>query len=267
MADVEFVRRCWSIALTDFRRLDLPCDQLWYLGDATSANLDESAELQMQVLTELGLPVRLILGNHDFDQTLSRRTPPGLQLPFFRAAQSTPGWKTLASVSDFYFTDELGEFLVVFLSDHAHPEVHWASTQGTVQADADAYPHDENATSALRELIATAGRPVILAGHYAFPGGNRPSDLLSRLLPLPPNVRIHFHGHAHVGDKSTRIRNYFEKIAWIEGNDIPQVNVSALEDRRGDEIRSAFLELYDDDSLGVFFRDHGRAAWAGAFFV
>ncbi len=40
----------------------------------------------------------------------------------------------------------------------------------------------------------------MIASHYAFPGGQKPSALQAQLLPLPANVRALLRGHPHIGD-------------------------------------------------------------------
>jgi len=258
-----------TTAVEDFRSLELACDAVWYLGDAVASggpdDMAAMARFQIDALRGLGLPVRYVIGNHDFDYSLSPRTPEPLALPFYDLFKSVPGWRTTASIEDFYFTEELGEFLVVFLSDHADREGRWVCTQGKVHRDAASYPHGPGAYAALRRRMAECGRPVITAGHYAFTGGSRPSPMLDRLLPLPESVRLHVHGHQHVGDASVRDPDFQRKISTVTRQKVPQINVSAIERRRADQVRSVVLEVHADRTLGVFFRDHDRRAWAECY--
>jgi hypothetical protein len=256
-----------STAVEDYRRLGLPCDRFWYLGDAIEGDdpsrLEEMAAMHVELLEPLGVPLRYALGNHDLDLLRSGRGVVGLDaLPFARTVGGVPGWCTIAGMEQFYFMDELGDYAVVFLSDHAAASGEWASTHGVVHGDADRYPHGPEAYEALRREIAACGKPVILAGHYAFAGGNRPSALLNRLLPLPDNVLVHFHGHAHIGDAQWAGKDCYRKIGFTEGQPLVQINVSSLENDRGSAVRSVFLEIYEDGGMGVYFRDHDRAAWA-----
>ncbi len=263
--------RFLTAAVEDFRSLELPCDEIWYLGDAVASggieDMEAMGRFQIETLRPLATPVRYVIGNHDFDYSLSSRTAEDLALPFYDLIQAEAGWRTIESIEDFCFTEELGEFLVVFFSDHAQREGRWVTTHGRVHRHAEEYPHGPEAYAAVRERIALSGRPVITAGHYAFSGGSRPSELMDRLLPLPDNVKVHFHGHMHVGDQSVRDKDFYRKIAAVDRQKIPQINVAAIESRRADEIRSVVLEIHADRTLGVFFRDHQKRIWAECYLL
>jgi hypothetical protein len=125
-----------------------------------------------------------------------------------------------------------------------------------------AYPHDLAEYAAVRERIAGCGKKVITAGHLSFAGGNRSSELLGRLLPLPGNVKIHFYGHAHIGDEYWVKPNTFRKIAYVEHQKVPQIDVASLENQRADESRSCLFLVMEDGGMGVAFRDHSKKRWA-----
>ena len=261
---------CLRTAIDDFVSLELACDQIWYLGDAVEgqnlAHLREMAQMQKEVFLSLGLPLRYVMGNHDFDYARWGGDASGSPvLPFYEVVKSVPGWKTTESIESFYFFDELGDYRLVFLSDHSAADGRWVTTHGELFGAAGEYPHGAAAYGALRAKIAASDKPVIMAGHYGFAGGNRPSALLNRLLPLPGNVRMHFYGHAHIGDAAWAKENRFRKIATIDHHDIPQIDVASLENERGNAIRSAVLEMYEDGGLGVFFRVHDRRMWEEAY--
>jgi|GEM_PF-639427 len=259
--------RCMRIAVDDFQRLNLPCDQLWYLGDAVEGENPElvrqMVQIQLELLRPLGVPLRYVNGNHDFDLFQFDPNLP-LQTPFWAAVSAQPGWRTTARLDEFYFWEELGGVHVLFMSDHC--DVHanpprWTSTHGALQRGPEQYPHSAAVWADLKAQIAAKTGPVIIAGHGAFPGGNRAGALMQRLLPLPENVKLVLYGHAHIGDLRLVKENVYRKIAYVDHQRIPQVDVASLEDARGDEIRSAIVEYHTDGSLLVLFRDHKCARW------
>jgi calcineurin-like phosphoesterase family protein len=266
-------RRCLSIAVDDFRRLAMPCERIWYLGDAVEGtNADHLAEMcrmQLEVLGSLNVPLRYVTGNHDFDHAMfGTESDRGRPRPFFwEAVKSVPTWKTTDSLDSLGFFDELGEYLVVFLSDHADPAGRWVTTHGKLQRGPEHYPYAREDYQAITDAIARSGKRTITAAHYAFPGGNRPSDLLAQMLPLPPNVKLHLYGHAHIGDAAWAKEHLYRKVSCVDHHKAPQVDVASLEDDRGSEVRSVILEIYDDHTLAVYFRDHGRGAWADAYHI
>jgi len=263
--------RCLTAAVGDFRDLRLPCDQMWYLGDAVQgADLErvrEMCRMQTDLLVPLGIPLRYVVGNHDLDHLRAQEPPCIPVVPFRETVGAISNWKSTEALGSFFFLDDLGEFLIVFLPDHVAPDGTWHTTNGAVRGDTEAYPYGDEDWRELRERIEAAGRPVITVSHYAFRGGNRPSALLDGLLPIPANVKVHFYGHAHIGDAVFVGEDRFRKISWTCDHNLPQIDVASLEDRRGNEIRSVFLEIYDDRSLGIYFRDHGSGRWAEALLL
>lgn len=262
---------CLRTAVDDFKSLNLKCEQIWYLGDAVEGsnlqNVETMASMQMELLQSLQTPVRYVLGNHDLDLFRSRKCGAESAFPLYSKVRQVAGWKTIPDLSSYCFIDELGEYMIVFLSDHCDVSGEWASTHGTVHGDPSKYPYGEDAYVSLRERIGSSGKRVITAGHYAFAGGNRPSPLLGPMLPLPDNVKIHFHGHAHIGDEKWAGKLCFQKMSVVEQQSVPQVNVSSLENDRGSAIRSVILEIYDDNSMGIYFRDHSRGDWSDMYFI
>ncbi|MDB5324088.1 MAG: hypothetical protein JWN40_5719 [Phycisphaerales bacterium] len=258
-------RRCLSTAVDDFRSLGLPVEQIWYLGDAVEGarldHLEEMAAMQVEVLTSFGVPLRYVLGNHDFDLLTQDKGRSGRAAIFRDAVLRTPGWRTTDSIESFYFSVRIGEFTVAFFSDHADPMGRWISTHGTVHGEASAYPHDAAAYRQVRDELAGAAGPVITCSHYAFAGGNRPSSLHDLMLPLPANIRLHLYGHAHIGDAVWAGKDLYRKIATVDHHPLIQCDVASLEDGRGSATRSMVLEIYRDRSLGLFFRNHSTRRW------
>jgi hypothetical protein len=84
---------------------------------------------------------------------------------------------------------------------------------------------------------------------------------------LPNSVVLHFHGHAHIGDEKFVGSKRFRKITWMDDHDIPQIDVASLDNRRGSQVRSAFLELYKDGSYGVLFRNHETRHWRDTYYL
>lgn len=264
-----------SCAVQDIQDTVGRLDYIWYLGDATEgANLQDlntMTRMHLKYLIPLNVPLRYVLGNHDFDYYRSHITKTGFDVkqafPFADAVRSTESWRTTDNLDSFYFTEDIGDFLIIFLSDHAHPEGIWHTTHGNLRGDTEAYPHREREYEVLRQLMQNANKPIIILSHYAFAGGARPSALHDRLLPLPETVKVHFHGHAHIGDVTWAGKDAFRKIAGIDNQHIPQINVSSLESQRGSSIRSCILDIYSDLSLGVHFRDHVKKRWTESYIL
>jgi hypothetical protein len=258
-------RRCVTAAVEDFRSLGLAVEQIWYLGDAVEGTvlgrLEEMAAMQVEVLGGLGVPVKYVLGNHDFDYLTAERGAGGRTAVFREAVLTVPGWRTTEAIESFYFFDRIGEFTVLFLSDHADARGRWISTHGKVHGEERLYPYSAADYQRVRDQAAAAAGPVITCSHYAFAGGNRPSALHDLMLPLPSNIKLHLYGHAHIGDGAWAGKDLYRKIACVEDHPIVQCDIASLEDGRGSAIRSAVLEIYRDRSLGLFFRNHGARRW------
>ena len=266
---------CMNIALGDMRELDFDLDGIWYLGDAVEGmnreRLQTMIDMQISKLSALGVPLRFVMGNHDLD--CSCRAPSGKKppLPVWEAFRNVPNWKTTAACNDFYFTDTYGDVLTVFLSDHVAPDNRWVATQQEIRGqNPESYDIPQKVFSDLRAYIADWKGPVVLAGHYAFPGGAREPPArgwLNRLLPLPDNVKLVLHGHAHIGDWSCAQAETFQRVTWMKWHNIPQANVSSLDRNRGSQTRSVLFDIYKDGTFGLFFRDHEDRRWTEAFFT
>ncbi len=102
---------------------------------------------------------------------------------------------------------------------------------------------------------------VITASHYSYPGGNRATEYMGKFLPLKDNVKLHVYGHAHIGDSVWAGKDWGRQICGVDRHSLTQVNISSLEAGRGNAVRSAFLEVYADGSMAVFFRNHSQKKW------
>lgn len=263
LRDPDQLTKVLDTAVTDFERLNMPCDQIWYLGDALigmdESLLLETARIQIELLRPLNVPLRFVNGNHDLDYIRGQsKENPNVVSFFQEAVRQVPGWKTTDKITSPYFIEEFGEFNLLFLSDHADSNGAWMTNGRIIGND---YPYDEAFFDQLKDEISASDKPVIIASHYAFAGGNRPSELWNRLLPLPDQVKVVFYGHSHIGDAHWGKENIYRKIACVDYQSIPQINVSSLENVRGDKIRSVILEIYEDRTLGIYFREHERKEW------
>lgn len=248
-------------AYEDFKRLDMPCDKIWYLGDSVEGavweHLCEMTQMQEQIFMEIGVPVCYCPGNHDMDY-ISKYGEAKLPFRDMVASHKNLGWKTTENVSDFYFWDKLGDTDVLFLADCAAENGSWHFCHGRPFGIGYPYTHED-----FRRLSAERDKKkkVITASHYAYPGGNRATDYMGEFFPLRENVKLHIYGHAHIGDKQWAGKDWGRQICGTDGHTLTQVNISSLETNRGNAIRSAFLELYDTGETAVFFRNHSGKRW------
>ena len=270
--DPANARRCMHAGVEDFLSLRLPVDAVCYLGDTTEgtdpAHLREMADMQVEALARVDAPVWYAMGNHEFDYHRwgGGRGSGRVTIPMRERVLREPQWHTTPSVRDWLLVADFGDLALAIFSDHAAPDgswfcVHGGATDGENRID---YP-DPGAAERAREAIAALGKPVFTMSHYAFPGGNRASDLMGTLLPLPENAVAHFYGHCHVGDFQWGGKDCLRQISGIDGSAVTQFDVASLENRRGNAIRSAVVEWYGGASYGVFFRDHTARRWEKAF--
>ncbi|MBQ3126319.1 MAG: metallophosphoesterase [Clostridia bacterium] len=268
-SDPANARSCMETALSDFTALGWQAEQIWYLGDSVQgkdmAHLRAMAEMQEEGFGSLGIPLCYVTGNHDYDWSNANRAEKPI-LPFWEKVCAHDGWRTTEDLEQIYFTHKLGRYTVFFFSDHIARDNRWLVTHGSIRYGGEHYPYTEADAEAIRAAMAAVDGPIITASHYAYHGGNRGSDLLSRLLPLPNQVRLHVYGHSHIGDFRWGAENAYRRIAWVNWHDIPQIDVSSLENIRAEFCRSVFFEIYDDDSFGLFFRDHDHRCFTEAYF-
>lgn len=268
-SDPVNARQCMETSLADMRAMDCPAERIWYLGDSIEStrmdHLREMARMQAEGFGSLGIPLTYVLGNHDFEYIRHFREPVS---PFYDLVRAVPGWHTSENLTDLYFTEQLGEHTVFFLSDHAAADASWSTANGLVWGDKEKYPYTQADADVIREKIAAVPGPVITASHYAYPGGNRSFDamIIGKLLPLPENVRIHLHGHAHIGDFVWAKAEAYRRISCVDWHDIPQIDVSSLENIRSRFCRSVLFHIYDNGTYGIFFRDHDHRRFTEAYF-
>ena len=265
----ENTRRCLDAGISDFELLGRPAEQIWYLGDAVegadAARLEAMCRLQEEAFAQLGLPLCYATGNHDYDYASAHRGQPPW-VPFYEMVRAHPGWQTAAGCEDFYFRTRIGETAVYFLCDHVSGDGRWCVTHSGFRWGREEYPYTEADAQALRARMAAETGPIITCGHYGFSGCNRDHALMDRLLPLPPGARIHFYGHSHIGDWKWGKKDTWRRICWVDWHDVPQIDVSSFENIRGRFCRSVFLHLYEDGSMGVFFRNHDEHRFTEAYF-
>jgi hypothetical protein len=252
-------------AVDDILSLNLPLDAVWCLGDALrSADrelLDQVTALFLSELRRCQAPVCYLLGNHDLDV---RRKTGVCHLPLWEAARKEPGWHVQERLEDFYFLRRFGKCLVVFLGDHADPGGGWWTTHGGVR-DGQAYPYGPDHYAGLSRRLGMWDGPVIVASHYAFPGGQKPSPLQAHMLPLPPNVRVTLHGHAHIGDLVWNKDDPWERVHGVDGQNLRQFNISALEPDRSPGSHSALLEIEPSGAMTLRIRCHEKREWVDRF--
>ena len=265
--------KCLNICMEDYALLGKPAEMIWYLGDSTeSANLDElirMTELQENAFGKLGIPRCYATGNHDYDyaEACHRQGLDSFRMPFYDMVRSHPGWHTTENCEDTWFRVDVGNYSVYFFCDHIARDNSWCSTHNGIRFGEEKYPYTDAHFAAIRQNMEQCGKPhIITAAHCAFPGGNRDTYLLSKIQPLPLNVRLHLYGHAHIGNYAWACDRVFSQIQWVDWQDVPQVDVSSFEDIRGSFCRSVILHIYEDDSLGLFFRNHNEHCFTQAYF-
>ncbi|MET0263598.1 MAG: metallophosphoesterase [Rariglobus sp.] len=256
-----------SAAVDDILATGLELDGVWCLGDALRGAeepaLEEVADIFIRQLARLNLPVCYLLGNHDVDL---KRVSDVDRHPLWERARAEPNWHVAERLDDFFFARRIGNCLAVFMGDHAHSGGEWFTTHGGVSGRArERYPHDEASYARLSQALADFGGPVILASHYALPGGQKPSALMTRLLPLPANVKLFMHGHAHIGDLVWNKDNPWQRNNPVEGQPMRQFNVSALETVRSPGSHSAVVEIGADGPESLRIRCHQRREWLETF--
>lgn len=261
---------CMTRAVADFLDLGMPVDAVCYLGDSVEghdlARIRAMTAMQIRELAKIPAPVYYAPGNHDFDY-FRRVQPERMVIPFIDEVRRHPQWRLAPSMTDMAFAADFGPFAVVFLPDHAAPDGSWFTSHGVIRGDVEAYPYTYDDWRDLAADIGRMGKPVITMSHYNLPGGNREAPLYGYLLPLPENILLHVYGHAHIGDAAWAGVNCHRKLCGVDGHTVVQANIASLECYRGSAIRSAFLEYYDDGSVGILFRNHSLLRWDDCYFT
>ncbi len=239
-----------------------------YLGDAAEGieldKLKEMTDMQVSLLEQFNVPIYYVMGNHELDYFVYGSRVP--VIPFYEAVKDRKLWHLVPTQEDFYFVQETDEFTMLFFSDHLAKDGSWCAVHQNLPGETfPDYPHTKEVWQAVRDRYANTGKPVFTFAHCAFPGGNRPSEFLEQLLPLPDNFRAHFHGHAHIGDEKWAGKDVYRQIAGMDNHPQLQFDISSLDHLRGTTVRSAFFDYYGNGEYGVFFRDHLNHRWEQTF--
>lgn len=258
---------CMEINMRDFNALGCPADMMWYLGDTVQGtnveHLEEMCDMHEKAFVSTGLPLCYVAGNHDFDYI---KNGGGDRNFFHDMVKKHPDWYCAEDIYTPYYKIKLGNYTVYFICDHVAPDFSWYSSHGMIHGKAEDYPFYP-LLDKLKDEIAAEEGPVITASHYAFAGGTREAPIFNEhILPLPQNVKLHFYGHAHIGDFYWALPSPYKRISWVDMHDIPQINVSSFEHVRGHKCRSVFLHIYEDDSCGLFFRNHDDGVFTECYF-
>jgi len=255
-----------STAVDDLLSLGPPPDAVWCLGDAVcGSDLQQQEQLSRIVIAQLGrlgVPICYVMGNHEMDLMRVHGIP---RYPLYEAARAEPLWHTTDTSEDVFFVRQFCGIPVVFLSDDAARDGSWWVNHVGVHGETAHRKGEALILPPLREAIARHPGPVLLAGHYALPGGQRPLTRLDALFPLPPNLRLHLHGHAHIGDLSINAANPWQRENPVEGHSLRQYNISALENVRSPGSHSAVLELETAGPVSLAIRCHLERRWLERF--
>jgi len=269
-ANPDNAKECMDVCMADFHSMGKPADMIWYLGDCVQGTrrelLKQICDMQEEAFLKAGIPLCFVAGNHDLDCVRhGDENETEVFIPFYEMAKKHKDWYMADSFEEPYFKVPLGDFMIYFFTDHVASDKSWNVTHGIVHGDESAYPYIEKLKKVKDEIIAE-NKPVITAAHYSFAGGSRPSELFNNILPLPQNVKMHFYGHAHFGDFVWAGDAPYQRISWMHNHDIPQINVSSFEHIRGLKCRSVFLHIYEDNSCGMFFRNHDDGIFTECYF-
>lgn len=262
-------KRYFETALADYRTLNLKVDGICYLGDAAEgvelSDLEKMIDMQISGLEQFQLPIYYVMGNHEFDyyrKCVNEKIPP--RIPFYEKIHSRPLWHCTANPEEFYYMANQGEFIMLFFSDHAAKDGSWLASHQFL-TDAPNYPHSPEKWRQVRDEVGRCGKTVFTFSHYPYPGGNRESQYLAQLLPLPENFRAHFYGHAHIGDGDWAAENLYRKISGTNHNPVNQFDVASLDHLRGTTVRSAFFDYCGNNEYSVFWRDHLNRRWEDCY--
>ncbi len=268
-AHPHLAERYLKTALDDMRALSLKLDGICYLGDAAegcdSEKLEQMIRMQVEGLETLGVPIYYMMGNHDLDYFWKCQAD-GVpaRIPYYDMIKGRPLWHCVPEQDIFWFSHETEDFVMLFFSDHASKDNTWGASHQFLPKDCPEYPHTREVWQGVRDRFGACGKPVFTFSHCAFPGGNRPSEYLAQMLPLPDNFRAHFYGHAHIGDEMWAGKDLYRQIACVDNHGIMQFDIASLDHLRGTTVRSAVFDYYGSGNYSVFFRDHINHCWENA---
>lgn len=269
--DPALAERYFRTAMKDMHRMSLDLNGICYLGDAAEGvsltDLKTMTDMQLDLLDSLNVPVYYVMGNHELDfyrKAVQDGTTP--RIPFYEAIRNRKNWHTVPDQETFWFTHETDDFVFLFFSDHAAEDGSWIATHQALPPQEQPYPHTKEVWQSIRDRFAAAGKPVFTFAHCGFPGGNRPSQYLEQLLPLPDNFRAHIHGHAHIGDREWAGKDLYRQISGMDDHPQMQFDIASLDSLRGTTVRSAVFDYFGDGEYGISFRDHKNQRWEQVFF-
>ncbi|MFA9478988.1 metallophosphoesterase [Phycisphaerales bacterium AB-hyl4] len=262
----ELARQVLAEAVTDMTNLGEPIDAIWCLGDALVGKnleaLEQVAEACVELLEPLGVPICYVLGNHEMDLFRETGVP---RFPLYEQAVERPLWHTMDRLDQPWFERRCFGSRVVFFGDHADPDGEWCTSHHQKRIGPERYPYGPEVWRQLRDEIADVHEPVITAGHYAYPGGQRPSPLLADCLPVPDTVRLHMYGHAHIGDLVHNGERPYQRDNPIKGQSLRQYNISALETARTAGSHSVLLRFQNGLPTRLDVRCHLEHKWLESF--
>lgn len=263
---------CMKTAVRDFLSLNSDVDAICYLGDATEGDniefIHQMAQMQIDELAKVPSPIYYSVGNHDFDYYHAHKEELGkMCIPFIEYVGNYEQWHVPQNITEMYRIIPVGDVDICMFTDHADPAGTWYTTHGEIRENKQAYPYTAEDYRRITKKIGESGRETITMSHYSFPGGNREAPLFSQYLPLPENVRMHFYGHAHIGDGVWAGKDCYRKLCGIDNQPVFQVNAASLENYRGSAVRSVIAEWYDTGEIGVYFRNHSLSLWDDSLVV
>lgn len=269
------MKRCLDLCMEDYKSLGKPAEAIWYLGDAVEGtdpdNISRMVNDQEKAFSALNVPLTYVCGNHDYDfcaKAIREGRKERLYIPFYDMVKSHKDWHAAKSPSDPYFTQDFKDFKLFCFQDHIAEDLSWLSTHNMIRSGREVYPYKKEYFENIRKEMKECGKPVITIGHTSFPGGNRDfeSEITSQILPLPMNVRLHLYGHSHIGEYTWPREKAFSQIGWVNWQDIPQIDVASFENIRGCYCHSVILHIYEDNSFGIFFRNHDKHRFESSYF-
>ena len=128
----ERAERYMSFAINDLNNIPSKLDGVCYLGDASEgtdlANINRMIDMQLEKLDSLALPIYYTIGNHETEYCRFCRKNGDLtngRLPFYDAVRNRPNWHVVKSQEDFWFSEEMPEYTMLFFSDHLAKDGSW----------------------------------------------------------------------------------------------------------------------------------------------
>lgn len=259
--------RVLSRAVADMATLngkEFSISGIWCLGDVLcGSNEEDLHEVALDCIEKLetfSVPVAYVLGNHEMDV----RSGKGRAVyPLYEYARKRPLWHVQENLEDPWFERRCFGLRVIFFGDHAQSGAEgWYVQHHGIRSKG--YPY-KDAWTELHKTMQMLREPLLTASHYAFPGGQRPGELMQKLIPLPASVITHLYGHAHIGDMVWNGERPYQRCNPITASDTLQYNISALEDVRSPGSHSALLYIENSIPRLLRIRCHQKKEWIEEF--